>query len=82
MLSLPVRLVDIAIKYSVVKMPASNRVAFLRKEAEADLQFAANAAAYFSKAKKESKAEVVYAFVKDLKKPKGARPGQVSCLTF
>lgn len=44
---------------------------------EADLQFAANAAAFFSKARTEGRAEVVYALIKDLKKPKGARPGQV-----
>lgn len=50
---------------------------FCRKEDDADIQFAANAAAYFSKAKAEGKAEVVYALIKDLNKPKGARPGQV-----
>ena len=53
-----------------------------RQEVEADLQFAANAAAFFSKARNEGKAEVVYAFVKDLNKPKGARPGQVMFTSF
>lgn len=48
-----------------------------RTEVEADLQFAADAAAHFSKARSEGRAEVVYALIKDLKKPRGARPGQV-----
>ena len=48
-----------------------------RSETSSDLQFAADAAAFFSKARSEGKADVVYAYVKDLKKPKGARPGQV-----
>ena len=48
-----------------------------RTEVEGDLQFAADAAAYFSKARTEGRAEVVYALIKDLKKPRGARPGQV-----
>ena len=51
--------------------------ALCRSETFSDLQFAADGAAFFSKARSEGKADVVYAYVKDLKKPKGARPGQV-----
>ena len=55
--------------------------ALCRPETFSDLQFAADAAAFFSKARSEGKADVVYAYVKDLKKPKGARPGQVQGTT-
>ena len=51
-----------------------------------DIQAAANLAAFFSKAKNENKAEVMYTLAKNLKKPRGSRPGQVNshlhCMTW
>ena len=49
-----------------------------RSAEDPDVQFAADLAAFFSKAKLEGKAEVVFTPVKNLSKPKGARPGQVN----
>ncbi len=45
--------------------------------ADADLQFAANLACYFSKARQSTKADVIVARAEQLRKPKGAKPGQV-----
>ena len=42
-----------------------------------DVQCAADLAAYFSKARGERRAPVIVASPSDLKRPKGARPGQV-----
>ncbi len=44
---------------------------------EADVQFAADLAAWFSKARAEGKADVTTCSPSDIKKPKGAKPGQV-----
>lgn len=43
----------------------------------ADLQFAADLAAYFSKGRDAGKVDVIVARAKHLKKPPGAKPGQV-----
>lgn len=43
-----------------------------------DLQCAADLAAFFSKARAEGRAPVIVASPTDLKRPKGARPGQVT----
>jgi predicted ribosome quality control (RQC) complex YloA/Tae2 family protein len=45
--------------------------------ADADVQFAADLAAFYSKARTEGKAAVTCARPADLSKPRGARPGQV-----
>lgn len=42
-----------------------------------DLQFAADLAAWYSKKKAEGKCPVIMASPTDIKKPKGAAPGQV-----
>ena len=42
-----------------------------------DIAFAADLAAYYSKARSEGKVEVVKASVSDLKKPPGSPPGKV-----
>ena len=47
-----------------------------------DVAFAANIAAYYSKARTEGKVPVVKASVADLKKPKGMAPGKVSACIF
>ena len=44
---------------------------------EPDVQFAADLAAFFSKARGDGKADVMVARASVLKKPKGAKPGQV-----
>lgn len=44
---------------------------------DADLSFAADLAAYFSKARSEGKADVTVCDPKHLSKPTGAKPGQV-----
>lgn len=44
---------------------------------DGDLQFAADLAAWFSKKKGEGKCPVIMASPTDIKKPKGAAPGQV-----
>jgi predicted ribosome quality control (RQC) complex YloA/Tae2 family protein len=45
-----------------------------------DIAFAADLAAYFSKARSEGKVEVVKAVVGNLKKPTGAPPGKVALI--
>lgn len=45
--------------------------------AEEDIQFAADLAAFFSKARLEKKTDVTYASPLFIEKPKGAKPGQV-----
>lgn len=42
-----------------------------------DLQYCADLAAYFSKARDNGKVDVIVALAANLKKPKGAKPGQV-----
>lgn len=42
-----------------------------------DLQYAANLSVYFSKAKLSGKCDVTMCSGKDVRKPKGAKPGQV-----
>ena len=42
------------------------------------MQFAADVAAYYSKARDDTKVPVMYAFPKQLKKPKGGAQGMVS----
>ena len=48
-----------------------------QQAAEADLQFAADLAAWFSKVRTEGKADVTVADPKHISKPTGAKPGQV-----
>ncbi len=48
-----------------------------QEAAEADVQFAADLAAWFSKARTEGKADVTTCSPSDIKKPKGAKAGQV-----
>lgn len=47
---------------------------------DADLAFAADLAAWFSKARSEGKADVTVASPKDISKPRGAKPGMVMVL--
>lgn len=42
-----------------------------------DIQFAANLSVYFSKARESGKCDVTMTDAKNVKKPKGAKPGQV-----
>jgi predicted ribosome quality control (RQC) complex YloA/Tae2 family protein len=44
---------------------------------DADIQFAADLAAWFSRLRTDGRAEVSCAQPKDISKPKGAKPGQV-----
>ncbi|HEY9816795.1 MAG TPA: NFACT RNA binding domain-containing protein, partial [Candidatus Obscuribacterales bacterium] len=44
---------------------------------DADLQFTANLAAYYSRARQSDQAPVVYTAPKHVYKPKGAKPGTV-----
>jgi predicted ribosome quality control (RQC) complex YloA/Tae2 family protein len=53
------------------------RVPAGQQPTDADMQFAANLAAWFSKSRTEGKADVTCAKPKDISKPRGARPGQV-----
>lgn len=48
-----------------------------RPASNEDLQFAADLAAWYSKSRGEGKCPVIMANPKDIKKPKGAAPGQV-----
>ena len=50
---------------------------FCREASDADVQYAADIAAWFSKGKAEGKCPVVMASPTDIKKPKGAPPGKV-----
>jgi predicted ribosome quality control (RQC) complex YloA/Tae2 family protein len=45
--------------------------------AKEDIQFAANLSVYFSKARDSGRCDVTMASGKDVRKPKGAKPGQV-----
>lgn len=47
-----------------------------------DVAFAANIAAYYSKARAEGKVPVVKASVADLRKPKGTAPGKVCVISL
>jgi hypothetical protein len=61
-------------------MPGSHtviRVEAGRDPGQEDLQFAADLAAWFSKAREAGKADVIVARAEHLKKFKGAKPGQV-----
>ena len=50
---------------------------FLCRDADnRDVQFAADLAAWFSKARAEGKADVTVCYARDVKRPKGAKPGQ------
>lgn len=65
---------------SVQGMPGSHTVLRLppgKEASDQDVQFAADLAAYYSKARNEGKAPVVITKAANLKKPKGAKPGQV-----
>jgi predicted ribosome quality control (RQC) complex YloA/Tae2 family protein len=44
---------------------------------EADLQFTANAVAYYSRSRQSQAVPVVYTATKHVYKPKGAKPGMV-----
>lgn len=64
----------------VRSMPGSHTVIRLdpgREPAQEDLQYAADLAAWFSKARDAGKADVTVARAENLKKFKGAKPGQV-----
>ena len=50
----------------------------VREPSEEDIAFAADLAAFFSKARSEGKVDVTMADVADLRKPTGANPGQVN----
>jgi predicted ribosome quality control (RQC) complex YloA/Tae2 family protein len=61
-------------------MPGSHTLLRLppgREPSEQDVQYAADLAAWFSKGRKEGKAPVIVTRAANLKKPKGAKPGQV-----
>ena len=71
---------DYDLWFHTQEIPGSH--ALLRLEpgaapAEADLQFVADLAAYFSRARQADQAPVVYTEPKHVYKPKGARPGMV-----
>ena len=53
------------------------RVPAGQEAGEADIQFAADLAAWFSKARSDGKVEVTSCSPADISKPKGAKPGQV-----
>ncbi|KAG1658721.1 hypothetical protein FOA52_002736 [Chlamydomonas sp. UWO 241] len=44
---------------------------------DADVQFCADLTAYFSKARDSGKADVIVTLAQHLKKPRGAKPGQI-----
>ena len=48
-----------------------------REATKDDLQYAADLSAYFSKARESGRCDVIIATGKDIKKPRGAKPGQV-----
>ena len=50
---------------------------FDREASDADVQYAADIAAWYSKGKGEGKCPVIMASPTDIKKPKGAPPGKV-----
>lgn len=56
------------------------RVPAGKLEGDVDVQFAANLAAYFSKGRNETKIAVTTTKAANVKKPKGAKPGQVMVL--
>lgn len=60
------------------QLPARHRPsAFVCREAgQEDIQFAADLAAYFSKARAEGKTPVTTCQAGDVKRPKGGKPGQ------
>lgn len=47
-----------------------------REAASEDVQFAADLAAWFSRARSEGKADVTMCKAADVKRPKGGKPGQ------
>ncbi|GAX79190.1 hypothetical protein CEUSTIGMA_g6630.t1 [Chlamydomonas eustigma] len=57
--------------HAVIKVPSG------RTPDDADLQFCANLCAFFSKAKETGKADVIVCLAQHLKKPRGAKPGQI-----
>jgi len=57
--------------HTVLKLPSG------QEPDAADLQFAADLAAYFSKARDAGTVDVIVARAEHLKKPRGAKPGQV-----
>ena len=57
--------------HTVLRIPAG------REPSEEDIQYAADLAAFFSKGRNEGKAAVIVTKAANLKKPKGAKPGQV-----
>jgi predicted ribosome quality control (RQC) complex YloA/Tae2 family protein len=54
----------------------------VEKVSDEDLHYAASFAAGYSKGKDDSKVEVIVAQGRDVKKPKGARPGLVTVETY
>lgn len=57
--------------HTVIKVPAG------QQPGQQDLQFAADLAAFYSKAREAGKVDVIVARAEHLKKFKGAKPGQV-----
>lgn len=55
----------------VMRIPAGSSAA------EEDIQYAANLSVFFSKARGSGKCDVTMCSGKDVRKPKGAKPGQV-----
>jgi predicted ribosome quality control (RQC) complex YloA/Tae2 family protein len=55
----------------IIRVPAG------QQPSVADIQFAANLSVFFSKARESPRWDVTVCSGKDLKKPKGAKPGQV-----
>lgn len=56
------------------------RAAGGKTPSDADVQFAANLSAFFSKARSSPRWDVTMCSAGDLRKPKGAKPGQVLVL--
>jgi hypothetical protein len=76
-MSLSIVVFDNAILLSTCVADLRETCVWCSSPSKEDIAFAANLAAYFSKARTEGKVEVVKASVSDLKKPTGAAPGKV-----
>lgn len=51
-----------------------------KEPSEEDIQFAANLSTFFSKARSSPRWDVTMCSARDLRKPKGAKPGQILVL--
>ncbi|GFH17476.1 NFACT-R_1 domain-containing protein, partial [Haematococcus lacustris] len=61
--------------HTVLRVPSGRRAPDLH--GDPDTQFAADLAAFFSKGRNETKVDILVAKAGALKKPKGAKPGQI-----